>query len=63
MFNSLIDSFLDLDEDNKMKLLKYAKVIINPIKIYILLLLLFIIIITYLNFNINKNLIIILDKL
>jgi len=59
---NLLDSFLDLDENNKVKLLYYAKKVINPLKIYLILILFFLIIIVIINVNLNKQLINYLKK-
>lgn len=36
MINSLIDTFVNLDDTNKSKLMKVVTKIINPIKIYLI---------------------------
>jgi len=54
MINSIIDTFINLDENNQSKLLKYANVIINPIKIYLLFILILLFTNIILNLNINK---------
>lgn len=61
MFNSIFETFLDLDDDSKNIILEYLNNFINPIKIYIiiLLILLVILIITniyiYINIDLIKN--------
>ena len=57
MISGLISSFIDLDDDNRKKLLKYANVIINPIKIYLIILNIFLIILIYYLICINYNIV------
>ena len=57
MNGGLISSFIDLDDDNRKKLLKYANVIVNPIKIYLIILNIFLVIMIYYLICINNNII------
>ena len=56
MLNSILDTFLNLEPDNKKKLLDYANCIINPIKIYLILLIIILISICFFTFSTFREL-------
>ena len=56
MLNSLIDTFLNLDDTNKNKLLNILSNVINPIKIYLIVVILLLLIMCLTNYYIFKNL-------
>ena len=58
MLNSIIDTFLNLDEESKDKLLNVLSKIINPIKIYLIVVILLLLILCISNYFIYKALIV-----
>ena len=55
MLNSIIDTFLNLDEDNKNKLLNILSNVINPIKIYLIVVILLLLVMCLTNYCIFRN--------
>ena len=55
MLNSLIDTFINLDEENKNKLLNILSKVINPIKIYLIVVILLLLIMCISNYYICRN--------
>ena len=63
MLNSLIDTFVNLDENNKNKVMNIISKIINPIKLYLIVVIFLLLIICISNYyicrkfiNLNLNL-------
>jgi len=56
MLNSIIDTFLNLDEPSKNKLLNILSNVINPIKIYLIVVILLLLIMCLTNYYIFRNL-------
>lgn len=56
MLNSIIDTFLNLDEPSKNKLLSVLSNVINPIKIYLIVVILLLLIICVTNYYIFRTL-------
>lgn len=56
MINSIIDTFINLDEPNKNKVLNIISKFINPIKLYLVVVILLLLIMCILNFNIYRQL-------
>lgn len=56
MLNSLIDTFVNLDEPSKNKLLNVLSNVINPIKIYLIVVILLLLIMCLTNYYIFRNL-------
>jgi hypothetical protein len=56
MLNSLIDTFLNLDDTNKNKLLTILSNVINPIKIYLIVVILLLLVMCLTNYYIFRNL-------
>ncbi len=55
MLNSIIDTFINLDEPSKDKLLNILSNVINPIKIYLIAVILLLLIMCLTNYYILKN--------
>ena len=55
MLNSLIDSFINLDDNNKNKVMNLISNIINPIKIYLIVVIFLLLIICITNYYICRN--------
>lgn len=55
MLNSLIDSFINLDDNNKNKVMNLISNIINPIKIYLIVVIFLLLIICISNYYICRN--------
>jgi hypothetical protein len=55
MINSIVDTFINLEDDKKDSLFSYVKKFIKPIKIYLAFILLLILIMCVSNFLILKN--------
>ena len=55
MINSIVDSFLNLDEGNKSKVIKIISKIINPIKLYLIIVIFLLLIICVSNYYICKK--------
>jgi len=55
MLNSIIDTFLNLDEPSKNKLLNVLSNVINPIKIYLIVVILLLLIMCLTNLSILKK--------
>lgn len=55
MISSIVDSFLNLDEDNKTKVIKIISKIINPIKLYLIFIIFLLLIICVSNYYICKK--------
>ena len=56
MLNSLIDTFINLDEPSKNKLLHILTNVINPIKIYLIVVILLLLVMCITNYYILTNL-------
>ena len=56
MLSSVIDTFLNLDEDNKDKVINIISKVITPIKIYLILIILLLIIMCVSNYYIGTKL-------
>ncbi len=56
MLNSIIDTFINLDEPSKNKLLNILSNVINPIKIYLIVVILLLLIMCLTNYYIFRNL-------
>jgi hypothetical protein len=56
MLNTVIDTFINLDESNKNKLLNILSKIINPIKLYLIVVIFFLLIMCVSNYFIYYNL-------
>ena len=54
MINSIVDTFINLDDTNKNKVLKIISKIINPIKIYLMVVIFLLLIICISNYHICK---------
>ncbi len=57
MLNSLIDSFFNLDESNKNKVINIISKIINPIKLYLIVVIFLLLIMCISNYYICRKLI------
>lgn len=57
MINSLIDTFVNLDDTNKSKLMKVITKIINPIKIYLIVVIFLLLIMCISNYYMCRKLI------
>lgn len=57
MLNKLIDTFINLDEQNKNKLLDILSIFINPIKLYLITIILLLLIMCISNFFIYHKMI------
>ena len=57
MLNSIIDTFLNLDDQSKDKLLNVLSNVINPIKIYLIVVILLLLVMCLTNYYIFRNLI------
>lgn len=55
MLNSLIDTFINLDEENKNKLLNILSKVINPIKIYLIVVILLLLVMCISNYYICRK--------
>lgn len=55
MLNSIIDTFVNLDDDNKNKVTKIISNVINPIKIYLIVVILLLLVITVSNYYVCKK--------
>ena len=55
MLGSLVDTFLNLDEESKDKLLNVLSKIINPIKIYLIVVILLLLILCITNYFIYRS--------
>jgi len=55
MLNSLIDTFINLDEENKNKLLSILSKVINPIKIYLIVVILLLLVMCISNYYICRK--------
>lgn len=56
MLNSIIDTFLNLDDTSKDKLLNILSNVINPIKIYLIVVILLLLVMCLTNYYIYRNL-------
>lgn len=56
MLNSIIDTFLNLDDTSKDKLLNILSNVINPIKIYLVVVILLLLVMCLTNYYIFRNL-------
>ena len=56
MLSSLIDTFVNLDDDNKNKVLNIASNIINPIKLYLIVVIFLLLILCISNYYVYRNL-------
>ena len=56
MLNSIIDTFLNLDDTSKDKLLNILSNVINPIKIYLIVVILLLLVMCLTNYYIFRNL-------
>ena len=56
MINSLVDTFISLDDTKQSKILDIILKFINPIKIYLIVVILLLLIICITNYNINYHL-------
>ena len=56
MLNSIIDTFLNLDDTSKEKLLNILSNVINPIKIYLIVVILLLLVMCLTNYYILRNL-------
>ena len=57
MLNSIIDTFINLDDESKDKLLIILSNVINPIKIYLIVVILLLLIICFTNYYFMRNII------
>ena len=55
MLNSLIDTFINLDENNKNKVMNIISKIINPIKLYLIVVIFLLLIICISNYYICRK--------
>lgn len=55
MINKLIDTFINLDDENKNKLLDILSTFVNPIKLYLITIILLLLIICITNFLIYRK--------
>jgi hypothetical protein len=55
MLNSIIDTFINLDEENKNKLLSILSKVINPIKIYLIVVILLLLVMCISNYYICRK--------
>jgi hypothetical protein len=55
MFNSLIDTFMNLDENNKSKVMNIMSKIINPIKLYLIVVILLLLIMCISNYYLCRK--------
>ena len=55
MLNSIIDTFLNLDDQSKDKLLNVLSNVINPIKIYLIVVILLLLVMCLTNYYIFRN--------
>jgi len=62
MLNSLIDTFINLDEENKNKLLNILSKVINPIKIYLIVVILLLLVMCISNYYICRKMNIFVEK-
>lgn len=56
MLNSLIDTFINLDENNKSKVMNIVSKIINPIKLYLIVVIFLLLIMCISNYYIFRKL-------
>lgn len=55
MFNAVLDSFMNLDENNKNKVINLISKIINPIKLYLIVVIFLLLIICISNYYICRQ--------
>ena len=55
MLNSLIDSYVNLDENNKSKVINIISKVINPVKLYLIVVIFLLLIICVLNYYICRK--------